>query len=588
MITDYFADRPDMDYPSFNTLLRDVCARYPENVALRMQVDDGFAEVSYRDLGLRVEAYGRALEESGIAAGDHVGLLAENRAEWCVAYLAAVTRGVVIVPFDILSSDETLEAYGRYADLKAILFSEHFEERAAAIAAASRGCKILLHFDALSPEHRPSPVARVAGARTVDLRERFGSADAPLKAVEIAPDHPCSIIFTSGTTGSPKGVTLSHHGIIANINASIMSLPIDEHDNFVTVLPLHHTYPTTCSFLSPISVGGSVTIVSKIVGPKIIQATKETGGTILIGVPLLFDKLRRGIHAKLREQPVGKRALIATMRGVSRAGTAFGLRLGRPLFRGLREAAGLSSLRLLVSGGGPLSPDSASFFAELGFTIVQGYGMSENGPLITTNTIRHQDNRSAGLPVKRTEIRIADPDEHGVGEIQVKSPSLMLGYYKNAEATEEIFTPDGFLRTGDLGCFDSRGYLFIRGRSKNLIVSPAGKNIFPEEIEVKFPEEGPVAEVLVLGQRVAKGNDGERVVAVCYPDYERIELDRGTRPAEAEIRALVEAQVAEVNKSLEPYKRIERVYLRDEEFEKTASGKIKRFLYREYAAPEAP
>jgi long-chain acyl-CoA synthetase len=261
-----------------------------------------------------------------------------------------------------------------------------------------------------------------------------------------------------------------------------------------------------------------------------------------------------------------------------------GIPAGRLLFRGLRRTAGLSSLRLLVSGGGPLAAETAAFFEELGFTIVQGYGMSENGPLITTNTVRHKDNRSAGLPVKHTKIRIAEQNSDGVGEIQVQSPSLMIGYYKNPGATREAFTEDGWLRTGDLGYFDERGFLFISGRNKNLIVTTGGKNVYPEEVEEKFPEDGVIREVLVMGQRI-EGSHGERVIAVCVPDMEKIGEMYGEAPPWEDVERLVRREVESVNRRLEAYRKIDRTYVRAEEFEKTASEKVKRYLYREYGDP---
>jgi len=583
MIRNYFAQIPEIDYSDFRLLIEDVTSRCPGNTAFRIRTrDESFFEMNYAEAYRQIRTLAAYLLSSGTGKGDRVGLISENRIEWTIAYLAAVYAGIVVVPFDIHTSTDGLTTYASFAELSAILYSDKYSEPAFAMADSCPSCSLRICFDGAGQESRSK--------MEVSFENIIGNEDLLFQEIDL-PDleaqDPAAIIFTSGTTGSPKGVTLSHHGIIANVNASIMSLPIDEHDNFVAVLPLHHTYPTTCSFISPYTVGASVTIVEKIAGPRIIADIRDTGGTILIGVPLLFDKLKKGIDSKLRQLPPVKRTAVSTMRGLSRLGSSVGLPLGKILFRGLRKQAGLSSVRLLVSGGGPLSASTAAFFQELGFTIVQGYGMSENGPLITTNTVKYYDNRSAGLPVKYTDIRIASPDGDGIGEIEVTSPSLMLGYFRNPEATKEVFTPDGYLRTGDLGYINNKGFLFISGRSKNMIVTAGGKNVFPEEIEALFPDKGPIAEVMIMGQKIEK-DQGERIIAVCVPDYEYLEEKYKDRTlSDEDIGTMVREEIAALNRSLESYRKIEQVFVRREPFEKTASDKIKRFLYREYTEADS-
>ncbi|MFW5727789.1 MAG: AMP-dependent synthetase/ligase [Spirochaetia bacterium] len=574
-----------MEYSNFRELIDDVCDRYPQNIAFRMRRGNGaFDELEFAEVKKRVHRYAAALTALGMHKGDRLGLISENRIEWTLTYLSAVYNGIVVVPFDIHTSQQGLAVYAEFADLKGIAFSEKYSQQAREMSGTAPDCSLQIHFDRESFEAQE----KTSGSSAHFLADML-STEPAAAADELPPlerQDPAAIIFTSGTTGNPKGVTLSHYGIIANSNASKASLPIDEHDNFVAVLPFHHTYPTTCSFVSPFSVGGAVTIVEKIIGQKIIADIRDSRGSIIIGVPLLFDKLKKGIGGKLEQLPPVKRNLIRLMRSISRMGLKLGLPLGRGLFKGLREKAGLNSLRLLVSGGGPLAHTTALFFEELGFKIVQGYGMSENGPLITTNTEKRCDNRSAGLPVVNTDIRIADKDNAGIGEIQVTSPSLMLGYFRNPEATKAAFTADGYLKTGDLGYFDRRGFLFINGRSKNMIVTSGGKNVFPEEIEVLFPEGGPIAEVLIMGQEL-KNSRGERVIAVCVPDYEGLkEVNGGRLPTATEIEQMIKTEIAKVNRRLESHQKIERTYIRSEPFEKTASDKIKRFLYKQYAQPE--
>ncbi|MDR2181081.1 MAG: AMP-binding protein, partial [Treponema sp.] len=402
---------------------------------------------------------------------------------------------------------------------------------------------------------------------------------------------PASIVFTSGTTGFAKGVMLSHRGIILNSSAAIRMLRADDRDVFLQVLPLHHTYPTTCTFISPLIIGAPIVIVEKLVGKVVVDAARDSGATLLIGVPLLFDKLREGIEAGYRRLPFPVRWVFDRLRNIAlkkaQAGYA---EFGQKVFRFVRKRAGMEKVRLTVAGGGPLNPATADFFDSFGFNIVHGYGMSENGPLVSVSTPRFKRNTSVGLPVKYTEVKIVDPDEEGTGEIAVRSPSLMLGYFENPEATKEVITADGWLLSGDLGFRDSDGFIYISGRKKNLIVSSGGKNVYPEEIEKHFDFSRTVGQILVLGRQDASG--GEQIFAVIVPNREALAADYADKiPAEGEldaaarefIRGLVKQEVERVNRTLPGYKKIANFTLRYEEFEMNAQKKIRRFLYTDYA-----
>jgi long-chain acyl-CoA synthetase len=580
MLKNYYANVPEYTYENFSYLFDDVTSRYPERVAILQRGGSGGLEpTSYlelRGMVLRARAW---LAARGVGPGDRVAIWSENRREWCVAWYAVVTMGATFVPMDALLGAEEAATILSLAQPRALILSGTKAATFRALEAAAPGSANLPALCVCLDD--VAAIGRAAPSAWGELLSFEGEAAVPA-AAEIPGDATASIIFTSGTTGNAKGVMLSHRGIIANINAAILSLLIDERDVFMGVLPLHHTYATTCSFLSPLTVGACYCIVDKIVAKVLIADVRESGGTILIGVPLLFDKLRQGISSTIKALPAPARLLLGAFAKVSAASNALRLRaVGRALFRPLRRKAGLSSLRLLVSGGGPLSPQTANFFDGLGFYIVQGYGMSENGPLITTNTMKYKDNRTAGLPVKYTSLRIAGAEEgSGVGEIEVRSPSLMKGYFRNEAATKEIMTEDGYLRTGDLGLIDSRGYLHITGRSKSLIVTSGGKNVFPEEIEAKFDGTPGVLEVLVVGRKAKDG--GEEVVAVIVPDAEALKGILGPRSGDGgAVEAYLRDRVTEVNRGLAPYKKVSDLVIRGEEFEKTSSRKIKRFLYKD-------
>ncbi len=569
----------DFPYPNFKAMLDSVAKRYAGNIAVRMRGESGsYRELTHAEFHEEIEALARGLSKIGLRRGDKIALLSENRIEWCSYYFAAVYSGLVIVPLDSSVDADGCAAVCAYSDVRGLVISEKQEEKLDAILKAAK-IEFVIALDGTTEKNRGCLSFRQILAGGADRQ-----IDLPMET-EIAGTDPAAMIFTSGTTGVPKGVVLSQRGIIANAAASISALPIDETDNFVAVLPFHHTYPTTCSLISPIMVGGTVTIAERIIGAKIIANVKETHGTILIGVPLLFDKICDGMKNSFRNLPGFKKALVNGLLGVS----GFLMRslkwqAGKFLLKSVRTQAGLLSIRLLVAGGGPLSKPTADFFEALGFTIVQGYGMSENGPLISTNRIGRSNNASVGLPVEETEVRILEPGPDGVGEIAVRSPSLFLGYYKNREATAEMFTEDGFLKTGDLGKFDSAGFLYITGRIKNIIVTRGGKNIYPEEIESLFDGSKVVKAILVTGRKTAKADAGEEVIAVVNPNFDGIKLLYPGREITPQfIEEEVKREVQAVNRRLSHHQKIEEVVIRNEEFETTASGKIKRFLYRNYS-----
>jgi long-chain acyl-CoA synthetase len=400
---------------------------------------------------------------------------------------------------------------------------------------------------------------------------------------EIGERDPASIVFTSGTTGFAKGVMLCHKGIIENCNGAARSLRAYPTDVFVNVLPLHHTYPTTCSFLSPLAMGSSTIIVEKLVGSVVLDDIRAAKGNFLIAVPLLYDKVMAGIQKGYNALPGILKIILNGLRAISLAEAKRGrIGFGRFFLKFVRRKAGLQSIRMMVAGGGPLNPQTADFFDSFGFNIVHGYGTSENSPLISVNTPWHKRNVSVGLPIAKTEVKIVDADADGIGEIAAKSPSIMLGYYNNPEATAEAITPDGWLLTGDLGYRDKEGFIYISGRKKNLIVSSGGKNVYPEEIEAHFNDSRLIAESLIVGRK-EKAHGSEQVFAVLVPNYENIAADYpGKENDEAFVREILKKEIDKINRTLVGYKKIPDFTIRREPFEKNAQQKIKRYLYKSY------
>jgi long-chain acyl-CoA synthetase len=574
--SDYISNLPDLPYPNFIALLEGI-EKFGDRTAImyRSGRQREFGRWSFAQFASECRRIGRGLLAAGLKKGDRVALWAENRPEWMIVWMGAIVAGLVIVPVDFLISEKECLNIIKMTRARAFFYSGRKRKFAESLSAESAVLDVSVCI---------SKSEEGAGADEAFAAFGKDSGSAPLPgASSIDERDPASIVFTSGTMGFAKGVTLSHKGIIANTSAAIRILEPNLTDVFMDVLPLHHTYPTTCTFICPMATGIPTVITEKIVGKVVIDDVRDGRVTFLIAVPLLFDKVMAAIDQGYRKLPGIIRFPLDILRRIALDKARKGrFEFGMNVFRFIRKKAGLDSVRMLVAGGGALNIKTADFFDSLGFNMVHGYGMSENSPLISVNTPRHKRNASVGLPVSYTDVKILDPGEEGTGEIAVKSPSLMLGYFENEEATKEVFTPDGYLLTGDYGYRDEDGFLYINGRKKNLIVGSGGKNVYPEELETCFSGSRLVAEILIVGRK-EPAFGGEQIYAVVVPDFESLAQDHpGKENDEAFIRALVKKEIEEVNRTLPGYKKITDFTIRREPFEKNAQQKIRRFLYKNY------
>ncbi|GHV41395.1 long-chain-fatty-acid--CoA ligase [Spirochaetia bacterium] len=584
--SEYIADWPDIPYPNFIAWLEGNEKEWRDRSAIfyRSGQQKDFTIWTYARFAAECRRIGRGLLAAGLSRGDRVVLWAENRPEWMAVWIGAAIAGMVIVPVDFLVSENECLNIIKLTRARAFFYSGRKRSFADSLGAdLALKAKICIS----RPEEGASPASGWDG---FGLDANGQALKQPLPAAaDVGANDPVSIVFTSGTTGFAKGVTLSHKGIIANTSAAIRSLRAYPSDVFINVLPLHHTYPTTCSFLAPLSVGAGTIIVEKLVGKVVVDDIHDAGGTFLIAVPLLYDKVMAAIDQGFQKLSPPLRAFFNLLRKISLARAKQGkIRFGRIALYIIRKKAKLASIRMMVAGGGPLNPKTADFFDSFGFNMVHGYGMSENSPLISVNTPWRRRNVSVGLPVKYTDVKIIDQNEEGTGEIAIKSPSIMLGYYENPEATAEMFTDDGFLKTGDLGYLDDLGFIYINGRKKNLIVSSGGKNIYPEEIETHFNGSRVIAEILIVGRKEEEFG-GEQIFAVAVPNFETLALDYpGSDPDDAFLSGLIKKEIEEVNRTLVGYKKITDFALRREPFEKNAQQKIRRFLYKDYEKAQHP
>jgi long-chain acyl-CoA synthetase len=391
------------------------------------------------------------------------------------------------------------------------------------------------------------------------------------------------ILYTSGTTGNPKGVVLTHGNLLANLEQVLRVLYINEGDRFFSVLPLHHSFEATCGFLFPMTEGAMITFPRSLKSKELLEDLKDTRPTVFLVVPLLLEKLHQGLMKNLQKASPVRRGVFHGLKTLARAcDLLLKGSVSRGLLHRVRAAMGLDRLRYLVSGGAALPRNLSKEYEMLGFPIMQGYGLTEAAPVISVNLPNKCRNESTGPPLPGIEAKIINPDQDGIGEIAVKGSNVMQGYYRNEEATREVLR-DGWLYTGDLGRIDGEGFLYVTGRKKSLIVTRGGKNISPEEIEEELLMTPFIKETLVLA-KIHPRTKNEEIHAIIYPDFDRMDeyaREKGITTDEEGIRELIRQHVEKVNSALAHYKRIRNFSIRQEEFPKTTTEKIKRYLFEE-------
>ena len=533
---------------------------------------------SYNDYRRDLYRLGDGMSRIGLM-GRTVAVIGESCPEYMTAYIAAVSGGGVIVPLD---RDLGHAEIARFADLsgaEAVFYTEQFNDVLPSLAEQMPQVRYFI------------PIAPAEGSDTTDGSSSAGDAVIlPYsellalgdKAMEEGDrsflDYDCiadmsqmsALLFTSGTTGTSKGVMLSHANIVASVNAASRGTIFGPDNTFVDLLPMHHSYEITCGHLGAANLGGTVYINDSL--KNTLRSITTFKPDSLIVVPLYVETMHKRIWAEIARKGMTRRvrALMKASSAMHRAG----IDIRRKLFKQILDGLG-GNLRYIICGGAPLSPELVRDFDAFGIEICEGYGITECSPLIAVNRHGKVRLRSVGQPVDNCEVRIADPSADGTGEIEARGRNVMLGYFGNEEATAEVFTEDGWFRTGDVGCMDADGYIYITGRKKNIIILSNGKNIFPEEIEEHLYTSPLIGECVVIGRKNSAGDT--RITAVIYPSDEAVELEG---KSEEEKLALIRDAVNTINRSLPVYKQVRDVELRSEEFEKTTTRKIKRFLVK--------
>jgi long-chain acyl-CoA synthetase len=530
------------------TRIQETAARHPDRTAVQMKVGAAYRQYPYRDLVAGIASAARSLSEKGIAKGDRVALLSENRPEWIFAYLSTIAIGAVIVPLDAQLTEKEVALLLANSGAKAVFVS------AACLPKLPRGHSLMvLSFD-------PGD-----GLQFGEMLTAHPDARVP---PEPSPGDLAALLYTSGTTGDPKGVMLSYGNLASNA-ASVTELEIlRPEDNLLGILPLHHTYPAIACVLLPFGIGTTVTLLNSLKGPDITACMKETGVSVMLGVPQLFTGLRRTVFDEIRKKPAIVRFIVKILlfvNGLLR--NAGRVNAGKALFGKVHAMFG-PAFRLFASGGARLEPDVYTDMTRLGFTIIEGYGLTETSPVCTFNPLDRQKAGSIGVPIPGVEVRIVNPDESGHGEIAVRGPNVMLGYYQKPRETAEVLK-DGWFHTGDLGFRDQDGYFFITGRSKEMIVLSTGKKIFPEELE-KFYKQIPAIKEICLIQ-------GERgLEAAVVPDFDYLRKMNLSNSRET-----IAFEIEDLAKDLPPYKRISGLKIFKESFPVTRLGKLRRSLVKD-------
>jgi len=551
-------------------VLENSCRKNLSNIALTF-VDD--EPIDYSDLKRQIDHLSVFLKNQGVIHGDRIAILGENSPQWGIAYFAITTMGAVAVP--ILPDFHASEIHHilRHSGSKVIFISERYFQKIEDLDFTEFNSIILMNdFSIINPATSKATLRQLIAEGSRELRKikNLVLSLAGLMQREVTEDDIASIIYTSGTTGHSKGVMLTHKNIVWNASASSKIPDINEKDRMLSVLPLAHVYECTLGLILPIMYGASVYYVKKLpTAAVLLPALEKVKPTMMLTVPLIIEKMyKTRIMPEIKKQKIVR--LVYKFPMIRK-------RIHKLAGKKLMETFG-GALRFFGVGGAALSAEVERFLLEAEFPYAIGYGLTETSPLIAGANAEKTRYRSTGPVVPGLEVRIEKPDpKSGIGEIVVRGPSIMKGYYRDSERTEEVLSRDGWFHTGDLGSFDKNGYLYINGRLKNVILGPSGENIYPEAIESVINRSDIVLESLTY-------LDERQLVARIYLDYEKLDIEFShmeltESQAQERIVQLLEDIRKQVNEQVSTFSRISRVIEQTEPFEKTPTQKIKRYLY---------
>jgi long-chain acyl-CoA synthetase len=547
---------------TYNQRFEEIARHYPDRTAFRMKTPEGYSTVTYREAYSQARAVASGLIALGINRGSRVAILSENRPEWAVVYLGIYLSGMVAVPLDTQISPPEWRRLMDDSETQTVFVSGLLALSLREAIRDSRPPRRVICFDSTSGD-------RDARSELAGLIEWATALPSPPTLPECQPSDTVTIIYTSGTTGTPKGVMLTQSNVVQELQCIFGAIHADENDALLCLLPLQHVLASVINVLVPLYLGAQVVFADTLKRSEILKALEEAGITILATVPQFFYLFHDRIQEELSKKSSVARKLFRGMLLFNRLCMAIlRINFGRTLFTRIHQSFG-SRLRLFVSGGSTLDPRVAQDFHDMGFTILQGYGLTETTGACAVTRVRSNVIGSVGPALPGAEVKILSPDETGTGEILIRGPMIMKGYYKNPAATEEMIR-DGWLHSGDLGRLDARGNLFVTGRKKEVIVLPNGKNIYPDELEAHYLQSPCIREIAVLGI-FSPQDRGERLHAVVVPDFDYL---KSIKVANA--REILRDEIAALSNQLPKYKRLMSYQVQSEPLLRTTTRKIKR------------
>ena len=528
-----------------------------------------FVSISYKKMQEDIRSLGTSLINLGLR-GRKIAVIGENSYYWAISYFAIANGVGVVVPIDRELKEKEVANLLKRAEVSAVIYSKKMKKVMDEVLEDRELRKTLIYpiqMDLSDDEDGRISLRRLL-SHGMDLLD---NGDRKYLDVEVDSDALAVLLFTSGTTGLAKGVMLSHRNIVSNTVNMSKYVKIIDGGVGLSVLPMHHTYEMTCHVITGLYQGMSIAICE---GLKYIQKNLvEAQVNVMLAVPLIFEMMHKKILSKAKES--GKDKTLRRMMSISRKFKLYNKgNITRRLFSNVHNVTG-GKISQFIAGGAAINPQVIEDYEAMGFPIFQGYGMTECSPIIAVNKDRYSKAAAAGLPLPGTEVKIYNPDEKGIGEIICRGPSVMLGYYRDDDATREALR-NGWLHTGDYGYFDQDGFLYVSGRKKSVIITKNGKNIFPEEVEFYLTESEYIEEALVHGIDGLR-NDDVIIKAEIFPNYPLFE-NENPEVAEDYIEEKIGEIIEKINDTVPKYKRIKRYYIRKTEFEKTTTKKIKRYL----------
>lgn len=550
----------DGEWPTIKEMFHISCLRFPNNDCFRVFTPKAFT-FTYSEAEKKIQGVANYLLSQGVRKGDRIAVAGKNSPEWAVAYLGIIYAGCIVVPLDILLKDSEMETLMKFGGVSRLFIDKDrisnidadgsvgLVEKLCLEEGSKDGYKYVLELD--------GPMAEGFKAECSDT---------------------AAILFTSGTTGTPKGVMLSHRNLVSDCYLAQGNMQLYDTDVFYAILPIHHAYTMLAVFFESFSCGACTVFGKKLVVTQILKELREGKVTMFLAVPMLFNKMIGALMDGVRKKGILLYGLIRGMMGISGfIKKVFKVNVGKKMFGFLLKKLSLENNRICICGGGPLPASTFKMFNELGIDFVQGYGLTETSPITHLNPTYAYIESSVGKAIPGVEVKIIDKDSDGNGVICIKGPMVMQGYYNNPEATAEVLSEDGWLNTGDVGHVDANNYLYLTGRAKNIIVTDGGKNVFPEEIEDHFQLYSEIEQICILGYVKDEALKVEAIRALIYPS----DAARKTYADESSLKARIDEIIKEVNQELQSYKKITRVDIVSEPLEMTSTKKIKRNVVKE-------